>query len=82
LPCTGSGCRELVFAPGWWCDDCLIIAYPDSCATATTSRAATRNPMMFSQPTSDEAAVMAVIVVIAFLGGWIFHLLLTSSTCA
>jgi hypothetical protein len=29
LPCTGSGCRELVFAPGWWCDDCLIIAYPD-----------------------------------------------------
>lgn len=27
LPCTG--CPSLVFAPGWWCDDCLIIAYPD-----------------------------------------------------
>ena len=38
--------------------------------------------MMFSGPTSDEAAVMAVIVVIAFLGGWVFHLLLASSTCA
>ena len=38
--------------------------------------------MMFSHPTSDEAAVMAVILVIAFLGGWLFHLLLTGSTCA
>ena len=26
LPCR---CGELVFAPGWWCDDCLLIAYPD-----------------------------------------------------
>jgi hypothetical protein len=32
---------------------------------------------MFSYPTSDEAAVMAVIVIIAFLGGWMFGLLLT-----
>jgi hypothetical protein len=29
---------------------------------------------MFSYPTSDEAAV---IVIIAFLGGWMFGLLLT-----
>jgi hypothetical protein len=27
LPCTR--CPGLVFAPGWWCDDCLFIAYPD-----------------------------------------------------
>jgi hypothetical protein len=27
LPCTS--CAVLVFAPGWWCDDCLIIAYRD-----------------------------------------------------
>ena len=32
--------------------------------------------MMFSQPTSDEAAVLAVIMVIAFLAGWLFDLLL------
>ena len=34
--------------------------------------------MMFSYPTSDEAAVMAVIVIIAFLLGWMFGLLLAS----
>jgi hypothetical protein len=34
---------------------------------------------MFSYPstTSDVAAVVAVIVIIAFLGGWMFGLLLT-----
>jgi hypothetical protein len=32
---------------------------------------------MFSYSTSDVAAVMAVIVIIAFLGGWMFGLLLT-----
>jgi hypothetical protein len=32
---------------------------------------------MFSAPTSDVAAVMAVIVIIAFLVGWMFGLLLT-----
>jgi len=32
---------------------------------------------MFSCLTSDEAAVMAVIMIIAFLGGWMFGLLLT-----
>jgi hypothetical protein len=31
---------------------------------------------MFSAPTSDEAAVIAVIVIIAFLGGCLFGLLL------
>jgi len=31
---------------------------------------------MFSAPTSDEAAVIAVLLVIAFLGGWLFGLLL------
>jgi hypothetical protein len=25
-PC---GCGALVFAPGWWCDDCAVCAYPD-----------------------------------------------------
>jgi hypothetical protein len=33
---------------------------------------------MFSYPTSDEAAAMAVIVIVAFLLGWMFGLLLTS----
>jgi hypothetical protein len=32
---------------------------------------------MFSCPTSDEAAALAVIVIIAFLGGWMFGLCLT-----
>ena len=31
---------------------------------------------MFSCPTSDEAAVVAVFLIIAFLGGWLFGLLL------
>jgi hypothetical protein len=33
---------------------------------------------MFSAPTSDEAAVVAVLLIIAFLGGWLFSLLLIS----
>jgi hypothetical protein len=32
---------------------------------------------MFSYPTSDAAAVIAVLLIIAFLGGWMFDLLLT-----
>jgi hypothetical protein len=24
-PCPG--CHELVFAPGWWCDDCQLAAF-------------------------------------------------------
>lgn len=27
-PCPG--CRALVFAPGWWCDDCQLAALPNA----------------------------------------------------
>ena len=26
-PCP-SGCGGIVFAPGWWCDDCTRCAFP------------------------------------------------------
>lgn len=26
FPCPG--CGALVFAPGWWCDDCNTVAFP------------------------------------------------------
>jgi hypothetical protein len=24
-----QGCRDLIFAPGWWCDECGCCCFPD-----------------------------------------------------